>query len=247
VRIFAIGDLHLSFNENIDKPMDKFGPGWEGHPQKLKDNWERIVTEEDIVMVPGDISWALRIDEAMSDFEWLHSLPGKKLLSKGNHDLWWSRISYLNTLYDDIVFLQNDCYVLEDEGVTITASRGWPYPGSDEYTEHDEKIYARELQRMRLGLDAAKQKAPGTRLIVCLHYPPTDPSGRVTGFTEILEEYGVWKCIYGHLHGHASFRRGIKGELRGVDYQLVSIDYLGTVRKLIYQTNAELTGEEDNQ
>ena len=106
MKIFAVADLHLSFNENIDKPMNKFGPGWEDHPDRLKASWERLVTDDDIVLVPGDISWALRIDEALADFDWIHALPGKKLVSKGNHDLWWSRIQYLNSLYDDIIFLR---------------------------------------------------------------------------------------------------------------------------------------------
>ncbi|MBR2540032.1 MAG: metallophosphoesterase [Mogibacterium sp.] len=236
MKIYAISDLHLSFNENIDKPMDVFGTGWENHAERLRAIWKEYINEEDIVLVPGDISWGLKLEEAMADFDWLHLLPGKKIISKGNHDLWWSRINYLNTLYDDIIFLQNDCYVPEDSGIVITASRGWPYPGSDEYTEHDEKIYARELQRLRLGLDAAKAKAPEADIIVCLHYPPSDPSGRVTGFTEILEEYNVRKCVYGHLHGHAAFGRGIKGKFRGIDYQLVSLDYLGAQPKLIYDS-----------
>ncbi|MBQ6388822.1 MAG: metallophosphoesterase [Mogibacterium sp.] len=238
MKIFAIADLHLSNSENIDKPMDAFGAGWENHAERLKAAWTEKVSDSDIVLIPGDISWGLKLEEAMADFAWLHSLPGTKILSKGNHDLWWGRINYLNTLYDDIVFLQNDCYVIEDEGLVITASRGWPYPGSDEYTEHDEKIYARELQRMKLGLDAAKAKAPDAEIIVCLHYPPTDPSGRRTGFTDILEEYGVSKCIYGHLHGYAAFGRGIKGNLRGVEYQLVSLDYVGGQPRLIYDSDA---------
>ena len=108
MKIFAIADLHLSFDENIDKPMDKFGPGWENHAERLRENWERLVSGEDIVLIPGDISWALRIEEAMADFEWIHGLPGTKIISKGNHDLWWNRITYLNSLYDDIIFLQND-------------------------------------------------------------------------------------------------------------------------------------------
>lgn len=217
--------------------MDAFGQEWENHAHRLKENWEKVIAEDDIVLIPGDISWGLRLEEAMADFEWIHTLPGHKIISKGNHDLWWSRIGYLNTLYEDITFLQNDCFVVEGENLAITASRGWPYPGSDEYTDHDEKIYARELQRMKLGLDAAAKKAPGARLIVCLHYPPTDPTGRRTAFTDMLEEYGVWKCIYGHLHGPIAFRSGIKGELRGIEYQLVSLDYLGTEPKLIYQGN----------
>ena len=226
MKIFAIADLHLSFDENIDKPMDKFGPGWEGHTDKLESNWRRLVSEEDIVLIPGDISWALRIEEAMADFEWIHSLPGTKLISKGNHDLWWSRITYLNSLYDDIIFLQNDCHVIEGEGIVITASRGWPYPGSDEYTEHDEKIYARELMRMQMGLDAAKAAAPDADIIACLHYPPAGPSGRETAFTRLLEEYGVKKCIYGHLHGKHRFRCGLQGVMNGISYRLVSQDYL---------------------
>lgn len=239
MKIFAISDLHLSFGENIDKPMDKFGEGWEHHAERLKAAWEERISDGDIVLIPGDISWGLRLEEAVNDFEWLHSLPGIKIISKGNHDLWWSRIKYLNSLFDDIIFLQNDCYVPEIGNLVIVASRGWPYPGSEEYTEHDEKIYARELQRLRLGLEAAKAAAPDARIIACLHYPPSDPAGRQTGFTDILEEYGVWKCIYGHLHGYAAFGRGIKGELRGVEYQLVALDYLGAQPKLIYDSDSD--------
>ncbi len=239
MKIFAISDLHLSFGENIDKPMDKFGEGWENHADRLRSAWEENISDGDIVLIPGDISWGLRLDEALADFAWLHSLPGIKIISKGNHDLWWGRINYLNSLYDDIIFLQNDCYVPACEGIVIVASRGWPYPGSEEYTEHDEKIYNRELQRLRLGLEAAVKASPGSRIIACLHYPPSDPAGRETGFTKLLEEYGVWKCIYGHLHGWPAFGRGIKGELRGVTYQLVALDYLGARPKLIYDTETE--------
>lgn len=236
MKIFAIADLHLSFNENIDKPMDMFGKGWENHAARLRENWERLVSEDDLVLIPGDVSWALRIDEAMADFEWIHDLPGTKIISKGNHDLWWSRIKYLNSLYDDIIFLQNECCVVPGANIVIAASRGWPYPGSDEYSAHDEKIYARELGRMRMGLDAAKKEAPDARIIACLHYPPAGPSGKATAFTDLLEEYGVWKCIYGHLHGMPAFTTGIRGEVRGVEYMLTSLDYLGAVPKLICES-----------
>ncbi len=239
MRIYAISDLHLSFGEDIDKPMDIFGGGWESHAERLKAAWEENITGGDLVLIPGDISWGLKIEEAEADFAWLHSLPGTKIISKGNHDLWWGRIKYLNSLYDDIIFLQNDCYVLPDESIVITASRGWPYPGSDEYTEHDEKIYARELQRLRLGLDASRKKAPDAQILVCLHYPPSDMAGRETEFTRLLEEYGVWKCIYGHLHGWPAFGKGIKGTVRGIQYQLVSLDYLGARPKLIYDSEME--------
>ena len=238
MKIFAIADLHLSFSENIDKPMDKFGMGWENHSDRLRENWEKLISDEDLVLIPGDVSWAMKLDDALDDFEWIHSLPGTKIISKGNHDLWWGRITYLNTLYDDIVFLQNDSYVTDCGRIAVTASRGWPYPGSAEYSEHDEKIYARELSRMKLGLDSAVKEAPGARIIACLHYPPGDPSGRETGFTMLLEEYHVWKCVYGHLHGMPAFSTGIKGSVRGIDYMLTSLHYLGAVPKLIYDSEA---------
>lgn len=239
MKIYAIGDLHLSFNENIDKPMDRFGPGWEGHPTSLENAWRETVHDGDIVLLPGDISWALKIEEAMDDFDWIHNLPGMKIISKGNHDLWWNRIKYLNSLYDDIVFLQNDCFVVDGCDIVITATRGWPFPGSDEYTDHDEKIYAREIQRLRMGLEAARSAKDDGRIIACLHYPPSGADGRMTEFTEILEEYDVWKCIYGHLHGMPAFGRGIKGNVRGVEYSLVSFDYIGARPKLIYDGEAD--------
>ena len=188
MKIFAIADLHLAFDERVDKPMDMFGVGWENHVERLKAAWIERVSNEDIVLIPGDISWGLRLEEALTDIKWIHELPGTKLISKGNHDLWWSRINYLNSLYDDVVFLQNDCYYVESENIVICATRGWPYPGSDEYSEHDEKIYRRELQRLKLGLDAAKSLAPDADLVVALHYPPSDISGKSTELTVLLSQ-----------------------------------------------------------
>lgn len=232
MRIWAISDFHLSFSENIDKPMDIFGHGWDNHAERLKTAWLERVGEEDVVVVPGDISWGLKLEDAMADVAWLHELPGTKIISKGNHDLWWSRITYLNTLYDDIVFLQNDCYYIEELNTVICATRGWPYPGSAEYSEHDEKMYRRELLRLRMGLDAARERAPSdARIIVALHYPPSDAAGRETEFTGMLEAYGVDTCVYGHLHGVNAYPTGIKGVHRGVDYKLVSIDYLSAIPK----------------
>lgn len=237
MRIYSISDLHLATDERVNKPMDLFGPGWENHPDKLELSWKEKVTDDDIVVIPGDISWGLKIDEALSDFEWLHNLPGKKIISKGNHDLWWSRINYLNSLYDDIVFLQNECFYIESENIVICATRAWPYPGSDEYSEHDEKIYIREIQRLKLGLDEAKKQAPDAELLVALHYPPSDASGRETDFTKILKEHDAKYCLYGHLHGTIAFSTGIKGTHDGITYQLVSLDYLGGIPKLIYSSD----------
>ena len=236
MKIYSIADLHLASDERVDKPMDLFGPGWEGHPDKLLDAWKEKITDEDIVIIPGDISWGLKLEEAIADFDLLHQLPGKKLISKGNHDLWWSRIKYLNSLYDDITFLQNECYYIESENIIICATRGWLYPGSDEYTQHDEKIYKRELGRLQLGLDSAKKLAPNADLIVALHYPPSDAGARETEFTKLLEEHNTKICLYGHLHGAVAYGRGIKGEHNGIEYRLVSLDYLGAIPKLIYSS-----------
>ena len=223
MKIFAIADLHLSFDENIDKPMDKFGPGWEGHTDKLESNWRRLVSEEDIVLIPGDISWALRIEEAMADFEWIHSLPGTKLISKGNHDLWWNGITKLNQLYNDVFFLQNSCYETED--CIICGTRGWVCPGSEGFTDQDRKIYLRESQRLKASLDAACA-GNDKEIIGVLHYPPTNDKMQPSAFTELFETYGVKKVFYGHLHGQEAFKKGLKGNLNGVCYDLVSLDYL---------------------
>lgn len=234
MKLFAISDFHLSFNENIDKPMHVFGRGWNNHAERLREAWLSMVSGDDIVLIPGDISWGLKLEEAMDDIEWIHSLPGTKLISKGNHDLWWSKINYLNTLYDDIIFLQNDCYYAEELNTVITATRGWPYPGSAEFSEHDEKMYRREVLRLRMGLDAARSKAPeSARIVVALHYPPSDATGIETEYTRVLEEYGVSLCVYGHLHGVSAFETGIKGVHRGVEYRLVSIDYLSAIPREI--------------
>lgn len=236
MKIWAIGDLHLSHSENVDKPMGIFGQGWENHDKRLYEAWLECVEEDDIVMIPGDISWALRLEDAIPDFEWLHSLPGTKLISKGNHDLWWNRINYLNSLYDDIRFLQNDCYYVEQNNIVVVATRGWPYPGSIEYSQHDAKIYRREMLRLKMGLDkAVKLNKVDERLVVSLHYPPTDATGKSTEFTDVLEEYGVSDCVYGHLHGGQAFLSAVRGEHRGVKYHLVSLDYLESRPKLIIE------------
>lgn len=237
MKIWAIGDPHLSFHENVNKPMDIFGFGWENHAERLKSAWIERVKDEDVVIIPGDISWGLKLEEAMDDIEWIHELPGTKLISKGNHDLWWSKISYLNSLYEDVVFLQNDAYYIEELNVVICATRGWPYPGSEEYSAHDEKIYRRELLRLQMSLESAEAKAPNAEIIAALHYPPSGSSCRPTEFTDLLEKYGVKQCVYGHLHGAVAYTRGPKGVYRGVEYKLVSMDYLGAKPKLIYESD----------
>lgn len=232
MNIYAIGDLHLSFDERIQKPMDIFGGRWVHHDVKLKENWEKTIKEDDYVILAGDISWGLRLDEALADFEWIHHLPGKKIITKGNHDLWWSSISKLNKLYDDITFLQNTTYMIEDK-IAICGTRGWICPGTDGFDGHDRKIFDREVLRLKLSLDEAKKKNP-EYIIGVLHYPPTNDKFQPSAFTDLMAEYGVRKCVYGHLHGQEAFKNGFKGVLNGVSYSLVSLDYLDAVPQLLY-------------
>ena len=225
MKIFAIGDLHLSMGEDIEKPMDIFGGEWVGHAEKLYNNWTESVTDDDIVIVCGDISWGLRLDEAVADLEWIHNLPGTKVFFKGNHDLWWQSAGRLNKMYDDgtMNFMQCKAYIAGD--VAICGSRGWICPGTDGFSEHDRKIYDREAARLRLSLEEGKKQGI-KKIIGVLHYPPTNDKHQASDFTRLMEEYGVKTCVYGHLHGKDVFPYGLKGIYNGVEYRLVSLDYL---------------------
>ena len=226
MRLYAIGDLHLSFGEGVEKPMDIFGPVWEGHAEKLRANWEAIIQPEDTVIICGDISWGLKLEEAKADLDWVHELPGKKIFFKGNHDLWWQSIGKLNKLYDDgtMNFMQCNCYML-DEKTAVCGARGWVCPGSDGFSEHDRKIYQREVARLKMSLDDAKKQG-AEKIIGVLHFPPTNDKHQASGFTQLMSEYGVKTCVYGHLHGRDAFKNGIKSVYNGVQYRLVSLDYL---------------------
>lgn len=219
--LFAIGDLHLSFT--TDKPMDVFGQNWENHHGKIKENWIKKISKDDTVLIPGDISWAIKLEEAMYDLEWINRLPGKKVLLRGNHDYWWSSLSKMNDLFDNMFFLQNNYYVYNN--IAICGTRGWICPNESKFTNHDKKIYERELHRLRLSLEAAK-KDGHERYMVMTHYPPTNEKFERSGFIEIFEEYKVDKVVYGHLHNIDSFDMGMKGVKNGIEYRLVSCDYI---------------------
>ncbi|MCQ2554803.1 MAG: metallophosphoesterase [Clostridia bacterium] len=228
-RIFAIGDLHLSLNPEIDKPQDIFGGEWENYVEKLKKNWMDMVKDDDIVIICGDISWALLPEEALYDLRFIAELPGTKLIFKGNHDLWWSTNKKIKSIFSDdkMIFMKNDAYITEIDGkkIAIAGTRGWVCPGDREYDEHDEKMYRREIIRLKLSLDEAKKKNPDM-IIGVLHYPPTNDKKQQSDFTRTMTEYGVKKCYYGHIHGKDNFKRGISGVLNGVEYFLVSFDYI---------------------
>ncbi len=233
--IYAIADLHLSFSS--EKPMDIYGGEWVNHTDKVKKNWEAVISGQDTVIIPGDTSWALRFSDALVDLEWISELPGKKVFIKGNHDLWWNSVSRLNSLFEDMFFLQNTFY--EAEGYAICGSRGWICPGDDGFTAQDEKIYLRELHRLRLSLEAAANAGYGKKaqngehpgesrggIIGVVHFPPTCDNLRRSGFTELFEEYGAEKVIYGHLHGKDAYGNGLKGIRNNIEYILTSTDYL---------------------
>jgi len=222
--IYVISDLHLSFSEDVQKPMDIFGGEWVNHTEKLKMNWENTVSENDTVIIAGDISWALKLDDAIIDLNWIRLLPGRKIFVKGNHDLWWASTGKLNKLYDtDMCFLQNNFF--EAEGIAICGSRGWICPWDEGFTEHDEKIYKREIIRLSTSLESA-QNAGFSKIIGVIHFPPTSSRQQVSAFTELFEVYGVKNVFYGHLHGQDQFKSGVQGNVNGVKYQLISLDYL---------------------
>lgn len=219
--LYAIGDLH--FSTAVNKPMNIFGDNWDNHEEKIINSWKSKVNEEDTVLIVGDTSWAINMNEAEEDLNIIHNLPGKKIYVKGNHDYWWTTVAKLNKLYDDMSFLQNNFYQYEE--YAICGTRGWICPNDVKFTEEDEKIYKREAHRLELSLDEAK-KAGFKKIIVITHYPPTNDKLDPSLFTEIYESYGVEKVVYGHLHGKESFKMGLKGIRNKVEYNLVSCDYV---------------------
>ena len=218
--LYAISDLHLAFT--TDKPMDIFGAKWLKHDEKIKENWIKKITDEDTVLIAGDISWSMRSDESKVDLDWIDALPGKKIISKGNHDYWWGGISKLNRMYENTKFLQNNFYTYED--YAICGSRGWILEGSDRFTEKDKKIFDREIIRLKLSLDKAKE-AGYKNIVVMIHYPPMNEKRENSAFTNLFKEYGVKKVIYGHLHG-PSLANVLNGEHEGIEYLMTSCDFL---------------------
>ncbi len=228
--LYAISDLHLSFN--AEKPMDIFGSKWEKHDEKIKENWLSIVKEEDTVLIAGDISWSMKASDSIDDLNWINNLPGNKIISKGNHDYWWSSISKLNAMFEKTKFIQNNFFPYKE--YAICGTRGWISPESDKFTEKDKKIYSRELIRLRLSLDQARNSGY-SKIIVMLHYPPTSDKFEESEFIKIFKEYNVEKVIYGHLHGPALQGKVLDENIDGIDYIMTSCDYLNFCPKMILQ------------
>lgn len=214
MRIFTISDLHLSFG--TDKPMNIFGRKWENYEDKVKENWKAKVSEDDVVILAGDFSWAMYLDEAVKDFEYLDKLPGKKIILKGNHDYWWETVTKMNKFienngFKNIYFLHNNVY---DVGqYFICGTRYWQY---DE-EENNEKKFNRELERAKISLDSAKKQNENKAIIMVTHYPPDER------IITLAKEYNVKKWIYGHIH--SNYENSII-EIPGIDTYLTSCDYL---------------------
>lgn len=227
MKVFCIGDLHLPGNS--DKPMDVFGHAWDDHPTQVKNAWLQAVGEDDLVIIPGDISWAMRMEDVKEDLAFIGALPGKKLILKGNHDYWWNSISKVRALMPEGCFaLQNDAFLYGD--FAIAGTRGWTCPGSAGFMEaQDRPIYERELIRFGLSLDAAEK---GKRIIAMLHYPPFNERKMSSGFTELIESHNVETVVYGHLHDKAC-AAAFEGERNGTRYLLCSADHIGFAPRLV--------------
>lgn len=226
--IYAIGDLHLSFSES--KPMNIFGDNWDNHEDKIKENWLKKIKEDDLVILPGDFSWAMYLKDTEKDFQYLNSLPGKKILTKGNHDYWWATIKSMKEYVEErnflnIDFLMNNAYIYED--TMIVGTRGWSF----NETENSEKMEERELSRLensiKYGLELARDKH--YEIICVMHYPPITKqmieNNKESAYINIMNKYNIHTCIYGHLHGH-SHGEAVEGIVQDVNLQLVSSDYL---------------------
>jgi len=229
--IFAIADLHLA--QSGHKPMDIFGEHWINHVQRLKDNWLEVVKDRDLVIIAGDISWAMQLSEALPDLQWLAELPGTKVLIRGNHDYWWSSIGKVRAaLPASIYALQNDHYIWEEWA--ICGTRGWICPGDEGFeNDQDQKIYLREIERLRLSLTSAARADAG-KIIGALHFPPFNRSNQPSSFSELLEEYDVKKAVFGHIHdsGRDQIFQGLRN---GVEYHFVAADGLEFKPKLLVE------------
>lgn len=224
--LFVIADTHLS--ESSGKPMDIFGYRWAGWTKKLCENWKNTVGENDTVVIPGDISWAMTLEEAKKDFLLLHSLPGKKIIGKGNHDFWWNTRKkneefFADNGITDILHLYNNSY--EHEGCIICGCRGWYYDGKNapQNTDH-EKIVMREAGRLKLSLESAKKFGEDKRKIAFFHFPPVFGGFVCRELVDVLHDYGVNECYYGHIHGKYDCEQ--VNEYEGISFCMVSADYL---------------------
>lgn len=221
--LYAIGDFHLSFR--VNRPMDVFGPEWKDHVKKLRENWCDVVRPEDTAVVTGDHSWGRNLEECREDLEFIEGLPGRKILLRGNHDMFWNakKTRKLNEQFAGrLEFLQDNFCTYED--YALVGTKGYCDEGRDT-PEQLKKLLSREEARLRTSFELAK--AAGYRkYIMFLHYPPTSIYEAESRFTRMAEEYGTEKVIYSHCHGQKRYGDSIRGYRNGIEYKLVSSDYL---------------------
>ena len=229
MRLFAIADPHLSKAQ--PKPMDIFGENWQGHPELFFENWRKTVSEDDLVLIPGDISWAMKLEDALLDLNDIAALPGKKVLLRGNHDYWWPAISRLRKALPDGMFaIQNDA--LKIGNVVIAGTRGWVLPGSADFDIKDQKIFDRELARLELSLAAAERiKSNNDYFVVMLHFPPGGFGLEPKQLTTLIKEAKPNALVYGHIHSEKPLPA--LPELGEIDVHFVASDALKFTPKLI--------------
>ena len=218
--LYTIGDLHLSFS--VDKPMDRFGEVWKDHPQKLKKGFSSL-TDEDVCVLCGDLSWGMGLEQCREDFAFIDALPGKKIILKGNHDYWWTTVKKINEFFAANSFttmeiLNNNSFSYGE--YAICGTRGWFYE-EEKGEEHDKKILAREVLRLRTSLESAGER----KKLVFLHYPPLTRTYRCEEILSLLREFEVRRCFYGHLHAGAQ-ALAVNGWVDGTEFRLVSADFL---------------------
>lgn len=236
--IYTIADLHLSLGENTDKPMEVFGGKWQDHAEKIKNRWTSLVSDEDTVIIPGDISWALKLEDSLYDFRFIESLPGKKIISKGNHDFWWSTQNKIKCFFSannitSIEMLYNNAFLADD--VVICGTRGWYNESSSAPRPCDyEKISARECGRLERSLEAGKALANGKDLpiVVFTHFPPVWKEFAFEELIDVMEKHGVKKCYYGHIHGIYNCPPVI--EYRSIRFELISADFIDFTPRRVF-------------
>ncbi len=238
--IFTIADLHLSTLDSTNKSMEIFGRRWIGYTEKLKSNWLKLINDSDTVIIPGDISWALTLEEAKSDLQFIDSLPGKKILGKGNHDFWWSTMKKHNAFFESngistISFLFNNAY--ETEEFIIAGTRGWYHDEDSSNIPNNtdfEKLINRETQRLKFSLEAAKKLqngSPQKEVLVFMHFPPFWNEKESVSIINLLSDYGIQRVYYGHIHGNYTVVPEFS--YKNIKMNIISADYLEFIPKKI--------------
>ena len=237
--VFVIADLHLDTVTN-EKSMEVFGNRWQGYIEKIQKNWTRVVSDDDTVIIPGDISWALTTEDALADLKWIDALPGKKIIMKGNHDFWWSTLSKMRRFFcenciNSIDILYNNA--LEVENYIVAGSRGWfvdksVQPSKAVSADYD-KIVNREVIRLKLSLDEAKKLSEGTgkEIIAFFHFPPVWSDFECVEILETLKEYNVSRCYFGHIHG--CYVQGGVFKWENIEFRMISADFLDFLPQII--------------